>query len=123
MMAVARAWGTIQKDAAAHAVVPVHLNGDALPATAYDTNSFAFSRFTTANLSNARDEAGNMQHIFWLHLVLAFAFVGYALFLIHLHYEVRRAAWLSRLCVSTRSVLPASVARLPSSGAARASVV
>lgn len=122
MMAVARAWGTIQKGASAHAVVPVHLNGDALPATAYDTNSFAFSRFTTANLSNARDEAGNMQHIFWLHLVLAFAFVGYALFLIHLHYEVRRAAWLS-LCVSTWSVLPASVARLLSSGAARASVV
>jgi hypothetical protein len=75
-------------------VVPVHLHGDNLQRDTYGKKSLEFSRFTLANLRNATaqpskgDRPANLPNIFWLHLVLAFVFVGYSLFLIHFHYEV-----------------------------------
>jgi hypothetical protein len=70
-------------------VVPVHLAGDLLDGNAYDKSSLAFSKFTTANLRSARDVKSTMPGIYWLHLVLAFVFVFYSIYLISYHYEVR----------------------------------
>lgn len=77
------------------AVVPVHLAGNGLDGTQYDAQSLAFSRFTTANLRSARDATTSTPGIYWLHLILAFVFVFYSLYLIHYHYEVRtiRCQW------------------------------
>jgi Late exocytosis, associated with Golgi transport len=72
--------------------MPVHLNGGGLNNNQYDAQSLAFSKFTIANLRQARDPHNHNPGIYWLHLVLAFVFVFYTMYLIHYHYEVRLAS-------------------------------
>ena len=70
------------------AVVPVHLAGNELDDEIYGNQSLAFPRFTTANLSNARDPVNGENKIYWVHLFLAYVFVAWSLFLINYHYKV-----------------------------------